>query len=89
MRYTSAGQTRGATKEGNLARREKFDALVSRVLHAVVSSLNIVLYNGRWDAMEHPSLGPDIVSERRTTLLIQKVRVEQIALRNLNDRYDV
>ena len=39
--------------------------------------------------MEHPGLGPDIVSERRTTLLIRKVRVEQIALRNLNDRYDV
>ena len=86
MRYTSAGQTRGATKEGNLGRREKFDALVSRVLHAVVSSLNIVLYNGRWDAMEQPGLGPDIVSERRTTLLIHKVRVEQMAL---NDRYNV
>ena len=39
--------------------------------------------------MEHPGLGPDIVSERRTTLLIHKVRVEQCKLRNLNDRYDV
>ena len=36
--------------------------------------------------MEHPGLGPDIVSERRTTLLIHKVRVEQMAL---NDRYNV
>ena len=34
--------------------------------------------------MEQTSLGQDIVSERRRTLLMHKVRVEQVALRNLH-----